>query len=89
MNTMEQTKVVFRKYRNGEIIALFPQTGDRYNYEVMSYLHIGQHGGADYTGVIRQTKPANANEYADLLAELKYIGYCNIRVCKRAKVEYN
>jgi hypothetical protein len=79
----EKTKVIFRIWPDGEVIALFPQiAGDSNGYECMSYLHIGQHGGASTQIVLRQTKLARPKEYAPLLRELRRIGY-NVRIAKR------
>jgi hypothetical protein len=77
--------VVFRKWRDGfGIIALFPEIPtDLYGYYCESYEHIGQHGGADYHGVVMNTVPANTVEYADLFEELTRIGY-KLRAIKRA-----
>ena len=80
---MTETPVIFRKYRDGEIIAIFPaMPGGRYG-ECQSYLHIGQHGAADYGHVIRITEPAAPAEYSDLQAELGQIGYDDLRVYGR------
>ena len=46
------TKVVFRKWKDGEVIALFPDNTNPYDGTVMSYMHIGQYGDADYGHVI-------------------------------------
>ncbi len=48
-------------------------------------MHIGQHGAADYAGVITSTKPAREDEYRNLLTELEQIGYENLNIVKRAK----
>jgi hypothetical protein len=64
------TVVVFRKYRDGEIIALFPEV-DEGRGECSSYMHVGQHGRADYTGVIKSTVPAKPEEFAALRRELE------------------
>lgn len=77
------TKVIFRKFRNGEVIALFPQepaTCD--GWLCVSYMHVGQHGSAD-PFIVNDTKPAMPYEYADLYNELKSIGYNDLAVCKR------
>lgn len=82
------TKTVFRKYPDGQIIALFPDipwSGRR--GEVTSYMHLGQHGAADYSHVVATTKPATEKEYAGLLDELRLTGYENIKIMKRAKIE--
>jgi hypothetical protein len=70
------TEVIFRKYKNGnkEIIALFPYVCETRFGTCESYMHIGQHGTADYLGVMQDTKPATPAEYADLKAELENYG---------------
>ena len=75
-------KVVFRMF-NGEVIALFPEEKWSDRGDVNSYMHVGQHGGADYSGVIRASRKATPKEYADLKAELKSIGY-KVEVKERA-----
>jgi hypothetical protein len=78
----EKTIVVFRKWRNdGSIIALFPQIG-HHDYACESYMHIGQHGAADYHGVVAVTDSATPDEFRDLYNELTRIGY-NLEVRKR------
>lgn len=78
-----KTDVIFRKYRvSGEIIALMPHDVIDFEGNVNSYMHVGQHGGADFVGVIAQTIPATQSEYADLQKELEGIGY-DVNVCKR------
>ena len=75
-----KTKVIFRKFSDGDIIALMPELPGNYNPYMTceSYMHIGQHGGAsvDLTNV---TIPAKPEEYASLLSELESIGY-NVQV---------
>jgi hypothetical protein len=68
---MEKIKVIFRKTPAGEIIAFFPEIPVNYG-NIMSYMHIGQHGEASrdfYT----DTKKATENEYRPLLQELQSI----------------
>lgn len=80
----EQVTVIFRKYSNGDIIALFPTVrADIRGFLCQSYMHIGQHGAADYRKVIDDTKPANEDEYSVLLQELRMIGYNDLTVRKR------
>ena len=72
----KMTKVVFRRYPDGQVIALFPDipwSGRR--GEITSYMHVGQHGAADYAGVIAMTRPAHEKEYRNPLSELRAIGY--------------
>ena len=53
------TPVIFRKFSNGEIIALFPYiAGNNDGYTCQSFIHVGQHGSADPHLVMRMTKPA-------------------------------
>jgi len=66
-------KVVFRMFQ-GEIIALFPEE-EWSRGSVASYEHVGQHGGANYTAVIKGSRKATPHEYADLKEELTSIGY--------------
>lgn len=69
------TKVIFRKFKEGDIIALFPELpGDNNPATCNSYMHVGQHGVADI-GIIRDTKPAHELEYKALYNELISIGY--------------
>jgi len=70
-------KVVFRRWRDGAgVIALFPELpADAHGHYCDSYMHVGQHGGADYHGVVRHTTPATPDESATLAAELTRIGY--------------
>lgn len=75
---MDKTKVVFRVWpsENHEVLALFPELpSDVEGLFCSSYMHVGQHGGADYEGCIAKTRPARPEEYADLAEELKRIGY--------------
>jgi hypothetical protein len=78
------TKVIFRKFRNGDVIALFPEVAGSSNPSTcQSYTHVGQHGAADPH--LTATYPATAEEYAPLLAELKRIGYDDLEICKRVQ----
>jgi hypothetical protein len=71
------TKVVFRKWANGDILALFPEVpADAAGHQCQSYEHVGQHGGADYFLCLNKTRPAQPNEYQSLKSELEAIGYC-------------
>lgn len=82
---METTLVLFRRWRDtGDIIALFPEIpSDIYGYFCEAYEHVGQHGGADYHGVVQATRPATDEEAAGLANELTRIGY-NLQPIKRA-----
>lgn len=78
----EKTEVMFRVWR-GEIIALFPYIIASPDSSVSSYMHIGQHGAADDTMIIRRSKPAKEEYYAGLKAELENgFGY-NLKVIRK------
>lgn len=68
-----KTKVIFRKFKNGEIIALFPELKEGRGL-ILSYMHIGQHGAAS-PEIVRDTKPATSEQFAPLYNELTGIGY--------------
>jgi hypothetical protein len=81
-------RVVFRRWprsQGGRIIALFPEIpSDPAGRFCLSYEHVGQHGGADYQGVIRMTKPIreNSEELENLKEELRGRGY-NLKIMYR------
>jgi len=80
----DPTTVVFRRWRafDQTVIALFPEDVDR--GFCSSFEHVGQHGDASYSGVIRQTTPATPEEYANLKRELESAPYNYVlRVVKR------
>lgn len=63
-------KVIFRKFkREGDVIAFLPAVPANPGL-VMSYMRVGQHGEADYKGLLRVTLPCPPAEYAALAAEL-------------------
>lgn len=77
------TKVVFRKFHNHEIIALFPELpGTNDPFTCLSYMHMGQHGAAsaDLSPYTTAAKPA---EYEELRRELVSLGYDDLKVCSR------
>lgn len=82
---MDTTQVVFRRWRdNGDIIALFPEIPSDINgYFCEAYEHVGQHGGADYYGVVQATRPVSVEDAAPLAEELTRIGY-NLQPISRA-----
>ena len=82
----DMTKVIFRKWPGGDVIALFPDIpADIDGRYCMSYQHFGQHGGADYAGVMTRTLPAGLDEYRSLFMELVSIGYTDMKVYKRRR----
>jgi len=86
----QETLVIFRRWRDsGNIIALFPELPSDYQgYFCDAYEHVGQHGGADYHGVIQATKPVSLEEAADLIRELERIGY-RLKPIKRASYRHH
>src|SRR5262245_27279552 len=77
MAETEKTIVVFRKWKdNGQVIALFPTIpSDVLGWDCDSYEHVGQHGSADYHGVVQATNPVGRKETGPLKRELTRIGY--------------
>jgi nucleotide-binding universal stress UspA family protein len=69
----EQVKVIFRKFPEGDVIALFPEQ-DQGRGLIGSYMTIGQHSDASKS-LITDLEPASKEEYAKLAAELERIGY--------------
>ena len=84
--------VIFRRWggnNGGDIIALFPeQPADYQGWFCDAYEHVGQHGGADYQGVIQATKPVSIEDSQPLIQELEHIGYV-LRPLKRASYEHH
>lgn len=81
---METTIVIFRMDREGIVFALFPELpSDAQGFFCTCYQHIGQHSAADFRGCIAHSRPAKADEYADLFNELERRGY-SLKVHQRA-----
>ena len=76
----EQTQVIFRKWPNGDVIALFPAIVGNSWDTCLSYEHIGQHGSASVC--IPNLRPAIEQEYRELKQELESIGY-RLQVVRR------
>jgi hypothetical protein len=68
---MLERTVCFRKFENGDVIALFPDQWEG-TCQCMSYMHVGQHGGADRQLLIELDR-CEPDEYKALLAEIDYI----------------
>ena len=85
----KELKVVFRKFDDGEVIAMFPQFGNKRNWKIDSYMHIGQHGECDPM-ITNITKLATESEYESLLKEIQSIYHeYDIRVMKKLHIEWN
>lgn len=77
-----KTLTIFRKFKSGEVIALFPLVPSSSNgFYCQSYQHIGQHGGAS-PNLVHDTKLAAKKEFAPLAKELRQIGY-KLQIGKR------
>lgn len=81
MNRNNETRIVFRVFPEGDVIALFPNEESSPGY-ISSYQRVGQHGDASRE-LIRELRPATKKECGPLLKELKRIGYKNIVVERR------
>ena len=83
------TPVIFRKFKEGDIIAIFPtMSGTLNQYTCNSYQHIGQHGSCDPISLIQNTKLAKPEEYEELFQELINIGYDDLKVYKRYQYKF-
>lgn len=70
-----KTKVIFRTFHTGDVIALFPEIpSDRRAHHCLSYQRIGQHGGAS-PDLSHCTRPSTPDEIEPLKSELVRIGY--------------
>lgn len=69
-----KTQVVFRKFPEGDVIALFPNEIADQEYNIMSYQHIGQHGAACPSLAMKLIVPSK-HEALKLYKELVSIGY--------------
>lgn len=74
---MTKVNVAFRKFENGEVIAIFPNiypVAKDSKAEVMSYMHEGQHGMC-MECLVNELEKASKEEYTPLKKELEMIGY--------------
>ncbi len=78
------TAVIFRTDRQGSVFALMPEIpADNNGHYCTAYEHLGQHSTADYALCIARSRPANPDDYSDLLFELEKRGY-RVDVYRRA-----
>lgn len=76
--------VIFRKFKDGQVIALFPLfTGTLDPATCGDYMRVGQHGTCDLRKVVSTTVLATVKEYSSLLKELISIGYEDLAVRSR------
>lgn len=83
----EKTKVIFRKFPDGEVIALFPELpGTNSMLDCLNYMHVGQHGSGratlEGTKKIKFEDIESQNAINFLCRELRSIGY-NLTVVSR------
>ena len=70
------TKVLFRVYPEGDVIALFPDESGTYPKDFcLSYQKVGQHGPAHFNEICQETRKAHQEEYRGLYNELTGQGY--------------
>lgn len=83
----EMVPIMFRVSRNDsrDVFALFPTLpGTNEPPTCTCYQHVGQHSSAHVYGCIMSSRPAKAEEYADLLRELTRIYHdCKLRIVQR------
>ena len=75
MKDYTKTKVIFRKFKGGDVIAMFPEIPGSNGRECMSYMHTGQHGSADPALVYDDTVKPSPKETSALRDELRAVGY--------------
>ena len=74
---MKKVNVAFRKFDNGEVIAIFPSifpVPQNSTKEVLSYMHIGQHAMASES-LVNELEKASEKEYKTLKEEMENLGY--------------
>jgi len=83
MKNKNFTPVIFRKFPEGDIIAMFPTFPGDYNQNTCcSYIRIGGYSSATID-LIYATKPAIEQEYKNLLEELVNIGYDDLKIYQK------
>lgn len=76
------TPVIFRKEFGDSVIAFFPTLPGTINVNTCQcYAHVGQHSTA-HIDYYNGTERATHYEYKDLLSELQWIGYDDLKVYK-------
>ena len=71
-------KVLFRKQKSGDIIAILPEEHSHKVNEIVTYESTIGFDHANYDIILEQTKPASDEEYYELLNELEE--YYNIKL---------
>lgn len=76
-----KTQIIFRYWRK-DVIALFPYEIADMKGNCLSYQHVGQHGAANYSAIVYESRPATQAELANLKEELERLGY-NLEIIHR------
>lgn len=73
---MAKINVTFRKFEDGEVIAIFVNEAykEESNGYYLSYMHVGQHSDC-YFKLVDELEKASKEEYTPLKKELEMIGY--------------
>ena len=83
----KQMKVLFRWWKD-DVIAIFPSQRDWPNPTLCgSYQQIGQHGACDSAMILRTSRPATEEEYADLKNELERVYGYNLKIVEEDNYE--
>ena len=80
-----QTLVIFRKYREGDIVALFPEIASDMDY--VDYCKGFPEGSYNIGDVMCETTPATPKEYSKLAKRLRQLDY-NLKVVKQFEFEH-
>jgi hypothetical protein len=79
----KKTVVVFRKFKDGDIIAIFPEINWNFEHSTCSsYMQYGEHGACSYD-IVNVTKLATPDEYKHLEAILETICGYNLAIKKK------
>lgn len=77
------TKTVYRTFKSGDAVALFPEIPFDLNGDFcLSYQTVGQHGAAS-TMIVRDTRPSTPEEIEPLKRELVSLGYDDMKDYKK------
>lgn len=86
-----KTLVIFRKFNDGDIIAIFPKE-NYFSHESttkMSYMHIGQYSACELDVIMNNTTKATEDEYSELKIELESLVGYNLKILKSYTYPYD
>lgn len=79
-----ETKVIFRKFKDGDIIAIFPEIpASPHAHDCLSYQIIGEHSSCWPILIIPESSPATPSEYGPIMRVLTHIRGYKLKVLKR------